>query len=197
MTIPYVANVSEKIRRILKEHEINTTFKPGNTLRQILVHPKDKVKKEKKSGVVYGISCSDPTCKDVYIGETAQPLHKRMYQHRRPSTSGFDSAVYTHLEEKDHSFDNSEVKILDNEPRWFERGVREAIYERVEKPSLNKRGGLRFNLSRTWDRALRSVPRVLSSEHVSQRDYMDYIPSVPSQSSDEANRMVGETVSSQ
>ena len=62
---------------------------------------------------------------------------------------------------------NEEVIILDSEPRWFERGVREAVYERVERPSLNRRGGLRLNLARTWDRALRSVQKVLSSEHVS------------------------------
>ncbi len=154
VTIPYVANTSEKIRRILNQFDINTTFKPGNTLRQMLVHPKDKVKKENRSGVVYGISCSDPSCEDVYIGETAQPLHKRMYQHRRPSASGLDSAVYTHLQEHDHTFKNEEVKILDSELRWFERGVREAVREWVERPSVNRRGGLRFNLARTWDWAL-------------------------------------------
>ena len=48
--------------------------------------------------------------------------------------------------------------ILDKEESWFERGVREAIYERVEKPSLNKPGGLRFNLAHIWDRALQDIP---------------------------------------
>ena len=35
--------------------------------------------------------------------------------------------------EKGHSFDDN-VHILDREDRWFERGVKEAIYVRVEKP---------------------------------------------------------------
>lgn len=30
---------------------------------------------------------------------------------------------------------------------WFERGVKEAIFVKLEQPSLNKGGGLRHNLS--------------------------------------------------
>ena len=48
------------------------------------------------------------------------------------------------------------VKILDKETRWFERGVREAVYERMQHPPMNKAGGLRFTLARSWDRALDS-----------------------------------------
>ena len=37
------------------------------------------------------------------------------------------------------------------EHKWFERGVKEAIYVRHEEPSLNIGGGLRHNLSRAYD----------------------------------------------
>ena len=60
-----------------------------------------------------------------------------------------------------HSFNTNDVVILDREDRWFERGVKEAVWERVEEPSLNKRGGLRFKLSRAWDRAVRGEARRL------------------------------------
>ena len=33
------------------------------------------------------------------------------------------------------------VIVLDREERWFERGVREAIWEQMEQPSLGGRGG--------------------------------------------------------
>ncbi len=141
ITLPYIEGISEKMRRVFEEYGISSSFKPFNTIRQKLVHPKDRTPKEKKSDVIYGIKCDQKNCQEVYIGETAQPLTKRMYQHRCPSSSGNDSAVYSHLEESGHSFSTREVKILDRESRWYERGVKEAIYERSECPSLNRRGG--------------------------------------------------------
>ena len=69
-------------------------------------------------------------------------MKQTMTQHRRANSSGPVSAVYSHLKEKAHSFEDSNVKILDREDRWFERGVKEAIYVKVEKPSLNRGGGL-------------------------------------------------------
>ena len=137
IVIPYVSGVSEKLRRIFNKHCIPVYFKPTNTLRQRLVHPKDKTPHTHKSNLVYAVQCNEE-CKDLYIGETKQPLHKRMAQHRRAHSSGLDSAVHLHLKEKVHSFDDNNVHILDREDRWFERGVKEAIYVKVEKPSLTE-----------------------------------------------------------
>ena len=147
-TIPYVSKLSEKIRRIYREYQLPVSFKPYNTLRQKLVHSKDKTPKDKQNNIVYGFRCQDNGCEETYIGETKQTLGIRMYQHRRASTSGCgDSAVYSHLNSANHSFDNKDVIILDRESRWFERGVKEALYVKREQPSLNKGGGLRHNLA--------------------------------------------------
>ena len=98
------------------------------------------------------------------MGETKQTLGKRLYQHRRASTSGCrDSAVYTHLNSASHSFDNKDVIILDRESRWFERGVKEALYVKREQPSLNKGGGLRHNLSGPTVQQNRMVVNITSS----------------------------------
>ena len=57
---------------------------------------------------------------------------------------------------------------------WVIRGIKEAVWERVKGPSLNKKGGLRFVLSHTWDRALRDVPSQLSRDTcVTQADSAD------------------------
>ena len=82
-----------------------------------------------------------------------------MYQHRRASTSCGDSAVYTHLNNNNHSFDNEDVVILDKESRWFERGVKEALYVKREEPSLNRGGGLRHNLAGAYNSAIKKIPR--------------------------------------
>ena len=154
VTIPYVPELLEKLKKTFKEFNICVCFKPSNTIHQRLVHPKDKQCKNKKCELVYGIKCKN--CPASYIGETKQALISRLKQHRRPSTNeAQESAVYNHIQATGHQFDDKDVLILDKEDKWFERGVKEAVYERIERPSLNKRGGLRFSLSRSWDQILR------------------------------------------
>ena len=163
-TIPYHGDLSEKLKRIFREYNITTHFKPVNTIRQALVHPKDKQPKGRQSGLVYGIQCAENfDCSDTYIGETSQPLRKRLQQHQRSSSGPAESAVYTHLKASKHEVDLEDVKVLDRESRWYERGVKEAIWVRAEQPSLNRGGGLRNNLSHAWDRTIRTLPRQMTS----------------------------------
>ena len=156
---------------MLKTQGITTFFRPHSTLRRHLVHVKDKTPKERKTNVVYGVRCHKThNCSEAYVGETKQSLKARMRQHRTPSSAGeaFDSAVFTHLQTSDHSFDIKDVTILDREDRWFERGVKESVWERIENPSLNRRGGLRFKLSRAWDKSIRGQPRRLVNPDLTQ-----------------------------
>ena len=46
VVIPYVKGVSEQVRRVMRGYRVKVYFKPTNTLKQILVRPKDKVIKE-------------------------------------------------------------------------------------------------------------------------------------------------------
>ena len=69
--IPYVAGISEKLKRIFNKH-IRVRFKPSNAARQKLVHPEDKTPKHKHSNVIHAVQCSRA---DLYIWET-KPLHK-------------------------------------------------------------------------------------------------------------------------
>ena len=64
---------------IFIEHRVATVVKPQTTLRQVLVHPEDKVEKQKKAGVVYKIPCSQ--CEKVYSGETGTNRDEGAYQH--------------------------------------------------------------------------------------------------------------------
>ncbi len=114
--------------------------------------------KHQRSNVVYAVKCSEK-CEDLYIGATKQSLYRRMAQHRRANSSGQDSAVFLHLQQKKHNFHDHEVRILDREERWFERGVKEVIHVKVEHPSLNRGEGLRHLLSHANDAVLETVPR--------------------------------------
>ena len=76
-----------------------------------------------------------------------------------------ESAVYHLISVTGHQFDEKEMIVLDKETNWFERGVKEAIYKRIEAPSLNKRGGLWFSLSRSWGQIIRKEARRLSRDN--------------------------------
>ncbi|KAI8518861.1 hypothetical protein Bbelb_021180 [Branchiostoma belcheri] len=150
ITIPYVQGVSEKLRRIFQNFNIATNFKPHSTLRQRLVHPKDRPHKGTKANVIYRLKCEEPNCNNTYIGETSRPLKVRYKEHCRPSANGYSSAIFHHLQHNQgHSFKLESTDILDRETRWWERGVKEAIYERIFNPTLNREGGLRVDLSGT------------------------------------------------
>ena len=57
VAIPFVQGLSEKNKRVYSQFGASTAFKPDQTLRQLLVAPKDKVADQQKSGVVYCYPC--------------------------------------------------------------------------------------------------------------------------------------------
>ena len=63
---------------------LNTAVRPHTTLRNLLVHPKDRISNEEKPEVVYKIPCKN--CERVYVGETGRPLGARV-----------KAVSYTHL----------------------------------------------------------------------------------------------------
>ena len=58
--------------------------------------------------------------------------------------------IYTHTDQPRHTVELDNTAILTTEPRWFERGVKEAIYIRALNPSLSRDGG-RYNLPPVLD----------------------------------------------
>ena len=94
----YIKRVTEKLQRVYKKHNIATSVKPLRTIRNILVLPKDKIDKEKKSGVVYRIKRKN--CNDCYIGETGRQLNTRVKEHRTELES-LPSASQTRSQRKE------------------------------------------------------------------------------------------------
>lgn len=152
VVIPYIRGISEQLRRAFKQHHIPTYFKPANTLRQLLVHPKDKVDKERIVGPVYHISCE--ACPASYIGETERSLKARFQEHQRPSSTTSEVSKHIYQDHPDHNVNITNTKVLAVEPRWFERGVKEAIHIRLHRPSLNRDNGRHF-LPPVWTNLLR------------------------------------------
>ena len=76
VVLPYVKGLSERIRSVLKLYNIQTSFSPHVTLRNLLVHPKDQTKEEDKTGMIHQIECIDHHLK--YIGETERKVFKKL-----------------------------------------------------------------------------------------------------------------------
>ncbi len=55
-------------------------FRPHSTLRRQLVHPKEPVPMDQRTGVVYQIPCSE--CLKVYVGQSGRTLKHRLSEHR-------------------------------------------------------------------------------------------------------------------
>ena len=81
VVIPYVGRLSEATERIFRKYRISTAVKPYKTLRNLLVHPKDKRTIGQTGECVYKIPCHN--CNSAYIGETGRSYAKRQEQHRK------------------------------------------------------------------------------------------------------------------
>ena len=158
VTLPYVKGLSESIQRAFYSQGVRVCFKPENKLREQLVAPKDSLGKEEITGAVYHISCHGETraCKENYIGETERSLRARFLEHRRPScVATSEVAQHIHIESPGHQVDIKDVKVLNRDQRWFERGIKEAIYIRALRPTLNRDQG-RHHLPGIWTNTIRS-----------------------------------------
>ena len=77
----------------------------------------------------------------IFPGSLYRPPSLLSVEHKRPSSTSSKVSNHIHIESPGHHIDLDEVKVLDREPCWFERGVKEAINIKVNNPMLNKGGG--------------------------------------------------------
>ena len=136
--IPYVRGVSESIRRILSPLGIRVCYKPFQTLKQTLSHPKDPVPDLQRRDVVYKIPCA--ACSSSYIGQTGRKLSQRLDEHRRAvRQADFNSsALAEHAWTCDHAIDWSNVKVLSNPRDYTTRMLEEAVFIRQTSDTLNR-----------------------------------------------------------
>ena len=78
VVIPYVGGLSEATERIFQKYGLSTAVKLYKTLRNFLVHPKDKHIVGQTGECVCKISCHN--CRSTYTGETGHSYGKRQAQ---------------------------------------------------------------------------------------------------------------------
>ena len=114
LRLPYVAGLSEQLGRLYKSHNIHMYHKPANTLRSMVVHPKDKTPKEHKCGTIYNITC-DIDSSHTYIGETKRTLSQRFKEHTNLDKP---TGVGDHCRATGHSVSLKNTEILTRESNW-------------------------------------------------------------------------------
>ena len=143
--------LTEALILVLKAHGVGTYHRPINTIRSILVHPKDKTPDAQKCCLVYQVEC--PECPLTYIGETGRTRMKDHLNLRNPLT-----AVGEHCAHEHHKITKDSVKVLAREDIWLKRKVREAIEIKIGPPAMNRDQG--YELPPSTQRRVVRVDRV-------------------------------------
>ncbi len=90
------------------------------------------------------ILCSgygDQSSNSTYIGETEYILKVRLAEHFRPTFVNSEVSTHLQTESPDYLVELEEVMILDQESKWLEWGIKEAIQTRVNHPPTLNRDG--------------------------------------------------------
>ena len=152
--VPYMKGLSESCKNICRRHGIEMYFKGANTIRQLLVHPKDKDDILKKIGVIYRFKCGRVDCEDEYIGESGRTFAERFREHLRSP-----SPIYDYSKTIGHEVSLDNFSIVCRDDQSMTRTIREAMLIRVNDPSLNRNIG-KYQLPHVWDEVLVRSPEL-------------------------------------
>ena len=148
MVLPYVKGLSESMKNVGKKHGIQTYFRGGITIKSLLMTPKDKDHISKKSGIIYRFKCNRVECDDEYIGESSRTFGERFKEHLKAP-----SLIYDHYNITGHVTSIENFSIMGREDQNLIRAIKEAIYIRMNSPSLNRNIG-KYHLPHIWDEVL-------------------------------------------
>ena len=65
------------------KYGVQVHFKGGQTIKGLLMAPKDKDPITNKSGVIYRYKCNEDGCEEEYIGESARTFAERFKEHQK------------------------------------------------------------------------------------------------------------------
>ena len=146
--VPYQKGLSESFKNICNNHGVQVYFKGGKTIKNLLMAPKDQDAIKNRSGVIYRFKCNRVECDDEYIGESSRTFGERFKEHlKAPST------IFDHLTTTGHQVSLENFSIMGREEQNLMRAIKEALYIRVNNPSLNRNIG-KYHLPHIWDEVL-------------------------------------------
>ena len=145
IVVPYHQGLSDSFKRTCRKYGIQVHLKGGPTIKNLLMAPKDKDPILKKSGVIYRYKCDRVDCDEEYIGESARNFAERFKEHLKAP-----SLIHDHSNTSGHAVTIENFTILGRKDQNLMRTIKEALYIRVNNPSLNKNIG-KYHLPHIWD----------------------------------------------
>ena len=103
------------------------------------------------SGVIYRYQCDRVECDEEYIGESSRTFGERFKEHLKAP-----SPIYDHYNTTGHNVTLDNFSIVGREDQNLCRWIKEALYIRVNNPSLNKNIG-KYHLPNIWDEVLHNT----------------------------------------
>ena len=165
--------IGEKIKKICKAKGIQVHFKGTNTLRTLLVRPKDKDPKLNKCGVIYHFECPQINCTEAYIQESGRVLGDRIKEHLKTPSPIHHQSSFT-----GHPLSSQCFNIIHQETQGPSRNIKEAMFIHVNDPSLNSNLGS-YQLPHIWDNILQDAPALkVKQSNLPPPPYW-YYPQVP------------------
>ena len=146
--VPYYRGLSESLKKICSRHRVQVYFKGGNTTKNLPVAPEDEDPILKKSGVIYRYKCDRVGCDEQHIGEPSRVFGERFKEHQKAP-----SPIFDHFNTTVHSITIDNFSIVRREDQNLNRAIKEALFIRVNNPSLNRNIG-KFHLPHIWDEVL-------------------------------------------
>ena len=146
--VSYQKGLSESFKNICNNHGVQVYFKGGKTIKNLLMAPKDQDPMKNRSGVIYRFKCNRVECDDEYIGESSRTFGERFKEHLKAPCPIFD-----HLTTTGHQVSLENFSIVARKEQNLMRAIKEALYIRVNNPSLNRNIG-KYHLPHIWDEVL-------------------------------------------
>ena len=123
MVVPYPKGFSESFKNICNKAGVKVHFKGGNTIKDLLMAPKDKNSITNEEGVIYRCKCDHLGCRMEYIGDMGRTLQDRYKEHLRALSPYYD---HTNIIGNYIQLDN--FSIVDRESQGIARTIKEAMF---------------------------------------------------------------------
>ena len=148
MVVRYHQGLSESIKKLCKKFGVQVYLKGAQTIKDLLMAPKDNDPITKKSRVIYRYKCDENGCEEEYIGESTRTFAERFKEHQKAP-----SPISNHCNISGHKINTDNFTIVGRENQNLIRAIKEALFIRVNDPSLNRNIG-KYHLPHIWDEIL-------------------------------------------